>query len=251
MKKMLENKSFILSSIQEILKESADISRLNCNGIEAYPLQDYILQSTFLKMTGYSEQKLKCICWDIASIDYTFRYQVYQNWSFGECSNLSDKTKIYKKIVETIKEYDNSFNVESYIRDLYDEPQKIIKKNFEDCKNILKSSSMKFFYERDFNNFVKDDETFKSDQELCKFSKKNTFILNDNLQEIYEELYKQRNRCAHNLKSYQQNLPKITFLLKKKDTSNYFYYFTVLMLMDEIFIRLYEKLSNLIIENNW
>ena len=248
---MLENKDFILSSIDSILEESVSVSKLSCMGIETYPLQEYILQSTFLKMTGYSEQKLKCICWDIASVDYDFRYQVYQNWTFSECSNLSDKTKIFRKIVEKIKDYDNTFNVENYISDLYDEPKKIIKNNYEKCKCILDSSAIKYFHERAFNTFINDTETFKTNQEICKYTSKKSFILNDNLKEIYEELYKQRNRCAHNLKSYQQNLPKITVLLKNKNTSNYFYYFTLLMLMDEIFIRLYAKLSNLILENNW
>ena len=248
---MLENKDFILSSINTILEESVAISKITCKGIETFPLQDYVLQSTFLKMTGYSEQKLKCICWDIASIDYDFRYQVYQNWSFSECSNLSDKTKIYKKLVETIKEYDKSFNVETYIRDLYDEPKKILKNNYEECKLLLNESAIKYFDERQFNYFANDTETFKMNQDLCKYSNNKTFILNDKLKNIYEELYKQRNRCAHNLKSYQQNLPKITVLLKKKETSNYFYYFTILMLLDEIFTCLYKKLSELIIENNW
>ena len=248
---MLENKDFILSSINSILEESVSISKLSCKGIETYPLQEYILQSTFLKMTGYSEQKLKCICWDLASIDYDFRYQVYQNWSFSECSNLTDKTKIFKKLVETIQGYDNTFDVESFISNLYDEPKKIIKNNFEKCKYILESSAIKYFCERDYNLFINDTETFKIDQELCKFSKNKSFILNDNLKGIYEDLYRQRNRCAHNLKSYQQNLPKIMVLLKKKDTSNYFYYFVLLMIMDEIFIRLYAKLSNLMVENNW
>lgn len=248
---MLENKDFILSSINSILEESVSVSQLSCKGIETYPLQEYILQSTFLKMTGYSEQKLKCICWDIASIDYDFRYQVYQNWSFSECSSITDKTKIFRKLVETIKVYDSTFNAESFISDLYDEPKKIIKNNYEKCISILKSSTIKYFQERAFNEFICDTETFKTNQEICKYTNQKSFILNDNLKDIYEELYKQRNRCAHNLKSYQQNLPKISVLLKKKNTSNYFYYFTLLMLMDEIFIRLYEKLSQLIVENNW
>lgn len=252
---MFENERFILSSIKDILQEATAVSRFNCNGIESFPLQDYVLQSTFLKMTGYSEQKLKCICWDIASVDYEFRYQVYQHWSFGECSNLSDKTKVYKELVETIKKYDNNFKVDEYIKNLSGGTNIIISDSFKECKSILHNSSLRFFCERDFHNFIRDYDMFNISQEICKYKNKNdnknTFLLNDNLKNIYENLYKQRNRCAHNLKSYQQNLPRITELIKKSDKDNYFYYFTLLIILDKIFIALYEKLSDVIRKNNW
>lgn len=249
--KMFENQQFILSSIKNILQEAVAVSRFNCNGIESFPLQDYVLQSTFLKMTGYSEQKLKCICWDIASADYEFRYQVYQHWDFGECSNLNDKTKIYKKLVETIKKYDGTFSANAYIKNLKGGTNLIISESFEECKNILDNSSLRFFCERDFHNFSTDTDTFKVDQIICKYSRNKTFIFDDTLKNIYENLYRQRNRCAHNLKSYQQNLPRITELLKKTRTDNYFYYFTVLIILDKIFIALYKKLADLIKKNNW
>lgn len=247
---MLENRNFILSSITEILKESADISKLNCNGIEAYPMQDYILQSTFLKMTGYSEQKIKCICWDIASIDYDFRYQVYQNWTFGECSNIDDKNKIYKILVEKIKEYDPYFNVTSFIKNISDTENYIIINTFNTCRKILNASSLKYYYERDFNNFKNDITTFDGTLDICKTENK-IFNKNDLFDQIYKSLYKQRNRCAHNLKSYQQNLPRISELLKKSQKDNYFYYFTILIILDEVFIELYKKLSELILKYNW
>ena len=38
-------------------------------------LKDYFLSSIFLRMTGAQEQKLKCICWEIATHNYDFRYE--------------------------------------------------------------------------------------------------------------------------------------------------------------------------------
>lgn len=248
---MFENQQFILSSIKNILQEAVAVS-FNCSGIESFPLQDYVLQSTFLKMTGYSEQKLKCICWDIASADYEFRYQVYQHWDFGECSDLDDKTKIYKKLVKTIEKYDGTFSANAYIKNLKGGTNLIISESFEECKKILQGSSLRFFCERDFYNFSTDTDTFKVDQIICKYSCIfDDRSKNDRLKNIYENLYRQRNRCAHNLKSYQQNLPRITELLKKTRTDNYFYYFTVLIILDKIFIALYKKLADLIKKNNW
>ena len=61
------------------------------NGIETYPLGDYIMQSVFLKMTGFQEQKMKCICWELASNDYEYRYYRFTQNKLGECSNYKEK----------------------------------------------------------------------------------------------------------------------------------------------------------------
>ncbi len=58
---------------------------------------------------------------------------------------------------------------------------------------------------------------------------------------MYESLYKQRNRVAHNTLSYQQNLPTLKTLLNENyQYDNYFIYFSILVLIDNIFISLYE-----------
>ena len=74
---------FILTPVFEILKDCVNATKGIGTGIETYPLCDYIMQTTFLKMTGASEQKLKCILWEIATNDYTFRYEFLRpqtNW---------------------------------------------------------------------------------------------------------------------------------------------------------------------------
>ena len=249
---MLDNNSFILSSIKDILQESANLSLINCKGIEAYPLQEYILQSTLLKMTGYSEQKLKCICWDIASIDYEFRYQVYQHWSFGECSSIDDKNNIFCLLIKKIQEYESTFtgnNIKTFL-----DANVIAKNEFLFVKKCIKSSCIKYFAERDFRLFSNDGDFFKQSKSVYISEKK---ILSDETKNdrdfsfVYTKLYKQRNRCAHNLTSYQQNLPKTSYLLKKSDRENFFHYFTILVILDEVFMVLYKKLSGIIQDGNW
>lgn len=95
---------FIISDIFEILDDAIMSSSGIDQNIANYPLCEYILQSVFLRLTGYQEQKLKCILWEIASDDFEFRYK-YLNGSInvGECSRLEDKDKVYnvlKKILE-------------------------------------------------------------------------------------------------------------------------------------------------------
>lgn len=56
-----------------------------------------------------------------------------------------------------------------------------------------------------------------------------------------ESVYKHRNACAHNTVSYQKNLPTLNALrandYKKR---NYFFRFTLLILIDEVFVRTYQ-----------
>ena len=61
--------------------------------------------------------------------------------------------------------------------------------------------------------------------------------------DIYENhLYKHRNRCAHNTQSYQQNLPTLKNLVNENyQYENYFVWFSILVLIDKLFIALYVK----------
>ena len=99
---MGKHNEFIQTPIFNILQECV----LACNGlddnIETQPLHEYIMQSVFLKMTGASEQKLKCICWEMATEDYEYRYDFLNNKKYGECSSYDEKSKIYKDIIGQI-----------------------------------------------------------------------------------------------------------------------------------------------------
>lgn len=63
------------------------------------------------------------------------------------------------------------------------------------------------------------------------------------LLKIYEDhLYRRRNRIAHNTQSYQQNLPTLKTLVNDDYLyENYFVHFSLLVLIDNIFIELFRK----------
>ena len=62
------------------------------------------------------------------------------------------------------------------------------------------------------------------------------------LQDFYNDVvYAHRNRCAHNLVSFQNNLPTLKTLEDEKFVyHNYYFRFSILILLDEIFVRLYK-----------
>ena len=81
---------FILTPLFDIFKDGVNACAPLSKGIENSSLGEYFLQSLFLRLTGAQEQKMKCICWAIASNDYRYRYE-YQNVKhYGECSDYSD-----------------------------------------------------------------------------------------------------------------------------------------------------------------
>ena len=66
-------------------------------------------------------------------------------------------------------------------------------------------------------------------------------LMGEKIKNEYEELYNQRNRIAHNTLSYQQNLPDFNILKNEKEYSrNYFLWFAILLLIDNIFIEIYK-----------
>lgn len=62
-----------------------------------------------------------------------------------------------------------------------------------------------------------------------------------NLSFMYEKLYAHRNRCAHNLMSYQQNLPSLRTLNNIDYMyENYYIRFALLIMIDIIITKLYK-----------
>lgn len=61
------------------------------------------------------------------------------------------------------------------------------------------------------------------------------------LQELFKKyLYTERNRCAHNTRSYQHNLPSLKEMMSKEyKLQNYFLYISILLLLDNIFVKLF------------
>lgn len=220
--------------IDNILKEA--VSAANAVGftIKAYPLYDYIMQSIFIKMTGFQEQKLKCIVWELATDDYDYRYRKFSN-KLGECSSYDDKNDIYKEMQEVITKYDSKFKIEEWLSD----KNTILNFARERINIIFKDS---YLMSCQLKNFVQSLDILDNlPPELLL--EKHLFKDKSILKNIYTKyLYKARNRIAHNTLSYQQNLPTLKVLKDENyKYENYFLWFAILVLIDEVFLKLYKK----------
>lgn len=230
--------NFITTPIFNILEESVIACRGIGDGIETQTISEYILQTTFLKMTGASEQKLKCICWELATNDYEYRYQyLKKDTDYGECSNYKAKNAIYKELIKEIKKQDDSFDFNVIFNP--NNKSEILNKVIAEVKIITNSSIFKLLDEKGFNCFINKANDFCIHNNFADPSN----LLVNNLKTHFEKIvYRHRNRCAHNLVSYQENLPTLSTLSDKDyDYNNYFFRFSLLILIDEIFIRLYKK----------
>ena len=235
---MNNNKDFILSHITDILKDVVTASAGIGSGIETYPLCDYIMQSVFLKMTGSQEQKMKCICWELATNDYEYRYE-FTKTPLGECSNYKDKSTIYKSLINQIKKHNSDFNVSSDMNKIT-----ILSTTISEVNGIFSNTNLSIWKQKSFNEYLIiggeiQDRHFANDNNNL-FTEMYNGI---SLKKIYiEHLYKHRNRCAHNTQSYQQNLPTLKTLVNEDyKYYNYFVWFSILVLIDKIFEDLYNK----------
>ena len=282
---------FILSPIIEILKDTVNACIGIGRGIETQSLGEYVLQTTFLRMTGASEQKLKCICWEMATNDYDYRYH-YLKKNYGECSSYQDKCSIYREMVEMTRKMDPSFNIARLFDDIdtSSKEEELINQKIRETQRLQEKKEKRKLTEDEVkklskgirDNYAKKGLGEKEKLHLCKViefeniqerlanvignslvaqwgqhkyndykQKWNTmsgwgFAEGDNLfvkelQDLYTDfVYAHRNRCAHNLASCRNNLPTLKTLADDRFVySNYYFYFSVLLLLDDIFIRLY------------
>jgi len=228
---MNRHKDFILSPITAILQEVATANVGIGNGIETYPLSEYVLQSVFLKMTGFQEQKMKCICWELATNDYEYRYKRYTTKPLGECSTYDEKKTVYKDLIELIKKQKPNFNV---VQEL--DKQLLLGTTISELENIFLKSNLSTWLQGDFHHFINNHNDLIKDSHFASM----TNLFENVLQDKYALLYKHRNRCAHNTLSYQENLPTLKELFSKDYIhENYPMRFSLLILIDKIFIELY------------
>jgi len=237
---MGKHRDFILTPIAKILEELKAANSGIGDGIETYPLSEYIFQSAFLKMTGFQEQKLKCIVWDLATDDYVYRYKRFTSSPFGECSHYKEKKDIYKDLVDLITELEPGYKPYVDIDKVALEAEVI-----GEMKAIFGGTNLSTWAHDSYMAFEKDTAVIPA----ADFMTPKNF-LEPTLHEKFELLYRHRNRCAHNTLSYQENLPTLNTLLKvKPKDDNYFVRFTILVLIDKIYVRLYEKYRQLADEN--
>lgn len=226
--------NFILSPITDILKDIVSASSCIGNGIETFPLCDYIMQSVFIKMTGFQEQKMKCICWEIATFDYEYRYELTKT-PLGECSNYNNKEKVYKSLIKQIEKYNLNFDL---IKENSNK-QMILSTSISEIIDTFSNTNLSIWVQKDFLCC----DLIWEEIEIKDFLDVKSKLFSNSVKDIYIDfLYKQRNRIAHNATSYQQNLPNLKTLANENfKYNNYFVYFALLNIIDKIFIMLYSK----------
>lgn len=245
---MSVHSDFILAPVSDILRDTSTITHSMNRGIEMYPLWDNIMQSIFMKMTGAQEQKMKCICWEIATIDFDLRRDIYIPWKLNECSQIDDKRKVLKYLRDAIVKLKKDFDLSSIdTNDIWSRTKDILDEFHTNTSNMG-------FCEREYQEYV---EIFNSTGGSCldisaffrncnncthkkEANKPFTCTIKKGLNEMYDCLYLHRNRCAHNLTSYQQNRPSLEILSDIDSVyQNYYIRFALLMIIDKMMISLY------------
>ena len=236
---MSKHEKFIMTPVMSILEEMKAATTCLESGVAIYPLLDYVFQSTFIKMTGFIEQKLKCIDWELATNDYDYRRDYLKNVrDRGEYSTYDAKNGVYKKMIETLcklKQVDDNELFSNLKGSVITFPKGKIEKLFVGTNAI-------FGRERDYNAFLQCECDIYRDQFLHS---KNSLLELDLKDQYVNKVYRNRNRIAHNTTSYQRNLPNLTELENEDNLSrNYFFWFAILVLIDDIFTELYRQYSN-------
>lgn len=242
-----EHTDFIIKPIAGILENGLSASKGVGDSMEGYPMADYLMESLFIRMTGAMEQKLKCICWDMATLDYEYRYEYLNKKNYGECSDYKSKNGIYNDLLDAIQKYTPSFKpadvfvVKSLDSVLSELNAIFAKSNINEWKNKEYQ-----FYLRNYQDILKLNQVCLDKQNGAKVYS----LLQSTLKDNYELIvYKHRNRCAHNTLSYQSNKPDLSELAEVNyDYQNYFFRFSILIVLDFIFSSLYKILIGLITE---
>ena len=213
---MSKHEEFINSPIESVMLEGISaISSIN-TGIETYPLNDYLLKTIFLQMTGFQEQKFKCISWEMATEDFEFRRVFLKDFASQGFSTYDSKKSIYQNLMILLDR-----------GELSESDRKLI-------VNEAKDTICKIFNESNFqywngNTYIEGD---------------GYNLLESEGQKVYDMLYRHRNRLAHNTLSYQRNLPTLHELENKEfGDSNYFTWFYILIVIDKIMIKLYNEFN--------
>lgn len=237
-----QHSDFILTPLQEILKEGMCACRAVGDGIDSYPMGEYLMQTLFLKLTGAQEQKMKCICWDLATYDYEYRYDFLNRKNYGECSTYDVKKEIFNDLILAIKKIDYVFEPSSIIDDSF------LASFHDNIKRLYDSSVMKTWQHREFAYFrLELKKMFCVKQLQYPMGAKSYSLFQSTLRRHYTTLvYKHRNRCAHNTLSYQVNKPDLSVLSSAEyGYHSYFFRYALVILIDEIFIRLFKKYLSL------
>lgn len=230
--------SFIRRPIALYLQEAVDACSNLGEGIENYAIIGFVMQTCFLNMTGASEQKMKCICWEVATDDYEYRYE-WLKTSIGEYSAYADKNGVYKMLINQIRKENPAYVFSDK------DCEEVIKEATQEFEDIIADTPLALWSERLYNE-AKTVMTLLTTDNLATEDNLLVDTKDVKVQTIYTDyLYRQRNRLAHNATSYQENLPSLKSLaVSNGRCENYYLWFVLLMVIDGVFRRLFEEYCN-------
>lgn len=238
---MRQHESFILKPMSSLV-ETAVLSVSGTGlSMDCFPFCRYVKDALMLQMTGFQEQKLKCIMWELATDDYDFRYKYILQQNLGECSNIKDKQDIFKHIIRQIRKKEPGYIIPEPVRDNVVVSAKIVMNTMFDG-TILRAGSDREF--RDYQDISKSltKTSFGDGEQLIRG-------LVDGMDAVLfynDYLYRQRNRLAHNTASYQENIPSFMSLADPNDKlRNCFLFYAYLMMIDGVFVEAFRKYTSL------
>lgn len=243
----MKHTDFILSPITSILSEAVTACVGVGDGMGTSTIAEHIMQSLFLRMTGFQEQKMKCVCWELATYDYDYRYQRFKHSPLGECSNYREKNQVINDIVSCSKKIDASYSITDNMA-----KTQIIQSVITDMNDIVADSNLNKWQSRKYEDYKQIVKEIKHGHILVSGKNGAISLFQESkngigggykdLVFIYDKVYRHRNSCAHNTLSYQENLPTLN---KLRDNDyiydNYFLRYSILILIDKIVIALYKQ----------
>lgn len=144
------------------------------------------------------------------------------HFSDSECSQIMTSTK------DEIIEFCSQSSIYGWVEKNLDE----FKTLFEECG----TECVLYVNKGKVTEILGHCENCKKKSKPCKLAKLKS------LKDIFDIAIQHRNRCAHNISSYQQNLPALEELQKKEYVlENYLVRFAILMIIDKVFVALFKK----------
>ena len=190
---------FILKPATDTVKEALGALNAASSGLETYPLCGYLIQSLFLKLTGSQEQKLKCICWEMACRDYEYRYERFERNRYSECSDYEDKSMVYKDLITQITKQGDLFLVTDAMKD------GILSEWRSSMLHLFERGQMANSYRKKYEEFkmiaaevkrgwiMKDMQLFTNKDNIPLVERANTCGVG--LQEIYKKSHPRAKKC--------------------------------------------------------
>ena len=250
-----EHLTFIRTSLVKIMKDVVSSIAVLGDGMEFFAVHGNILQSLFLQMTGAQEQKMKCICWEMATNDLKYRYErYYKGWSLSECSSLQSKNTIFKDLIKSIMKSDPLY---SFYPDAAS--KEALRDNvLQQIKSIFQGTNIEKLHKKEFDAFcislgsLSASNIYPDKWQLIKNGDKEAPLRvnsDTELYAVYHLLYTHRNSYAHNTPSYQFNIPAFKDLNNDiyQKYNNIFLFYATLLLIDEMFRKAFARYEELLI----